>query len=28
VPAALLQGHPDAIAVLDRDAASRLRFVE
>jgi glucosamine-6-phosphate deaminase len=28
VPASLLQGHPDAIAVLDRDAASRLRFVE
>jgi glucosamine-6-phosphate deaminase len=28
VPASLLKGHPDAIAVLDRDAASRLRFVE
>ena len=26
VPASLLQGHPQAIAVLDRDAASRLRF--
>src|SRR5262245_10070401 len=25
VPASLLQGHPDAIAVLDRDAASGLR---
>jgi glucosamine-6-phosphate deaminase len=28
VPASLLQAHPEAIAVLDRDAASRLRFVE
>jgi len=28
VPASLLQGHPDGIAVLDRDAASRLRAVE
>lgn len=28
VPASLLQAHPDAIAILDRDAASRLRFVE
>lgn len=28
VPASLLQAHPDAVAILDRDAASRLRFVE